>query len=395
MIESRFVILGIENSGKSSYLKNMSNFLANDTSFSLVNDKQYSNSQYEYIQNEFFLRYENNNIMKISISDYSGALLKSRDDSVDCSVIKNDINSSDYIIIFINGDFFTDNNKFDCIKNIKKKCTRTLNPYLAECAEKNQDNLPPVFFAVTKSDLILQSYSNQDIFDCINEAFNSIFSDESKPYIMRITNQDINAAQIPIMIGIYHMISCECENIKKETEKSNSHIQDRINDNNTFLKSQNDRLILKNPLKIKKVESENTQLRILLQNNKSTLNTNPIWQQKKMFNTKLTELVKNNANSLVYGFDSELNYSGNISNANINSIFIKALVLIILFILAQVVPSLAVITSLGATFIYAKKHSFIMAVLTIFPILTIGDMWIAILLQIIIIVLFVRKKLKK
>lgn len=304
-------ILGIEGLGKTSYIKTAFSHLLNKSDFSIrhYNNKPIKNS-HAYYHHTCSLYHKEEFVLILTANDYSGSCITNRDDSsVEYTNLKNDLKQADFLLIMIDGKFFSDNSKTSILKNIKRKCVRFINPLLAYCADEHSNDLPFAIFTITNSNAIPKMYSKQDISDIITESFNSVFSENNRSIILSIDIPNNIAVNIPMYLIIKQAIEKTANNFKTEIEQTNQIIQEKIEVNEAFLKKQDERLILKNPFKIKAVREENDRLNAQINLNNNTLSTNSIWLQKKLFQSILyDELVKYKEN-LISGLDvdSDLN----------------------------------------------------------------------------------------
>lgn len=404
MIQAKFSVLGIENSGKTTYISKIKGFDLHSNRLSIIEaDNSCDTGQTsieDYYRYQFNLNYNSECLIKFQLNDYCGKLLKLKEaNSVQFEKLLDDTYLADFIIIFIDGAFFSDRDKDAVLKNVKRKCARIINPYISTYSEKNNGFIPPILIAITKSSMFTGIYSNQEILDFITEAFSSIFSEEINHYVICIDGDAEIAVKIPILIGLDYVLSCECEKIRLAVEEQNARIQDKIADYENFLRIQNDRLILKSRKKINDAEHEITRLKEKIQANTNALNKNVIWYQRDMLRSILVKELKLNREALIFGFDTALNYPDNIeSNSHGIAINIlkKAIVLVALFIIGNFMPVIYSLGTLVATFLYGKKSSFIMTIILLIMNFFIEDkfLWVDELLQIVMIIFFAYKAIK-
>jgi len=366
MIQAKFSVLGIENSGKTTYISKIKKFNLNSNVFSITES---SNNSYDtaktpigyYYSNQFALNYKNECLVNFQINDYFGELLKLKETQQESfTKLENDLYSSDFIMIFIDGNFFCDDDKNVILKNLKRKCARIINPYISNYSGKNNGFIPPILIAVTKSVSFAGKYSTQDIFDLVNESFNGIFSDETQQYVICIDNNAKTAVEIPILIGLDYVLSRECQKIKADTERQNAVLTDTISDRQKFVDEQESRLILKSRSKINDAKDEINQLNEKIQTNINSLNNNIIWNQRDVLRSVIAEKLEINRNSLVYGFDKELTYQKmvNESDGGIGWLIVLAviaIVLVILFIANSTFRTIAIYAVIGIALLLSSK----------------------------------------
>lgn len=237
MEKTKFTILGESLSGKTSYLIAMYSELSQTVAgYSIVAQDDNKNAE---LLNQFFvldeesagmdrfpqrtdqnqtylfdLNYANKPIMPFEWIDYPGSLLRDANYGGYSEVAKT-INESSTLFICVDGKFLVGNNTERKIKQIKKKCGITINPFLSKYF-KEGGKLPPVGIILAKSDLFMNDTNEEEIRKILTTAFSPLFvSRETLIGVIPVTLgehiQDNNYSgelypvnvHLPIFMGIY------------------------------------------------------------------------------------------------------------------------------------------------------------------------------------------------
>lgn len=213
-------ILGISNSGKTSYLtalfyrmlasrngyllvgkdaftsENLLNNVNNLRNSSLKEDRFSPNNKKDITKYSFDLLYNFDDIvMSLDLYDYSGSVLSSKKtrNMEDYKKFKDTINKSNSILLFIDSSFFVGGDNEEKVDNIKFECASIFNSFIRDYIESGNKILP-VSIVVTKYDLLNKSISDEDLCKIIKESFDPLF-DKKTNRLDRIVSI------IPISLG--------------------------------------------------------------------------------------------------------------------------------------------------------------------------------------------------
>lgn len=304
-----------------------------------IKNKVYS----EPYLNEYSVIYKNNSILEYQVEYYPSLYLKpnyNEGAEFDANISK--FISFDYLIILIDGKYFQNESEKQIIKKLQRNCTRIINPYISAYAKKNQGCILPITFAVTKSNTFRDKFNNIAMVNIISEAFNSIFTDNVRKYVICLDEKNQKGINIPIMIGVDRAFITTKNSMKYSLDSDKRLLSAQINDqqgvinmhNNRFLKFLSKGEAKRAQVKINKLRAEITQ-------KDEEYQRNAIWEQDKYFKSALARELKNNQNSLVYGFNNELQYeiidSGKPKNDNCNEPVISMFGLIVFLIILSVI----------------------------------------------------------
>ena len=129
---------------------------------------------------EFDLRFANETIDSFEWVDYPGGFLDSTKRDSDSELYKEveeSINNSYMLFICVDGANLVGDDTDEKIDKVRRKCGRNITPYLGDI-KKHNENFPPVGIIITKYDLCKDDTDEDEIREIMEEAFDSLFSDE-------------------------------------------------------------------------------------------------------------------------------------------------------------------------------------------------------------------------
>ena len=164
MEETKFTILGESESGKTCYLLAMYSAMSQsingysivakddrlDTelleAFENLDDESISKERFpqrseQTIEYRFNLNYAHKPIMPFKWIDYPGRIMRDKTDEDYPKVAKN-INESSTLFICVDGNLLVGDDKARKIKNVKRKCSMTINRYFGKYFEAGGRNYP-------------------------------------------------------------------------------------------------------------------------------------------------------------------------------------------------------------------------------------------------------------
>lgn len=361
-------ILGTENSGKSSYIKQFctninenkfSPFMIVCNNLNIVNGEANSDV---YSRNSFTVSFNKEEVLSFSINDYAGKILQSRDEQLKSyDELISDVHNADFLILMIDGGFFSEENREKVIKNIKRKCARFYTPLVSHCSQYHENKLPPVLFAVTKYQNYVQ-INKQEIFEIIKESFDGIFANgdvENSQYMLCLDSVADNGTIIPVMTAIKHFLNNISEEINQNILLKNSKLEDTKKDKQDFLNEQESRLILKSRSKMKEASKSIDDINRQIEENKSALSNHPVWNHKRKIDNLLATVLNENVNLLIYGFDGLLTAEADDDNIGTGCLIVLAIIavmLVVLFIANSVFRKIVIYASIGIVlFICIRK----------------------------------------
>lgn len=386
----KYCILGMENAGKTEYIQKIGNLDIGSRGFKITVDKnEIPNSEKTdptaYFENNYSLYSYDKQIFQFSWNDYSGNILKNREEYMQSyEKLQNDLVESDFLIIMINGDYFIQDSKEAITKELKRKYARFINPCISYSAEQRNRKTPSILFAITKCTQFLSKHSNAEISEIIQEAFNGIFSDEKSERIILMDNETEAAIKVPVLLSLENSLQECAANRKKALLENNAKLQDQVSDYQSFLKEQEERLILKNPFKIKEAKEEIFRLHTIIQKNNKLLSNDSIFSQERAFQLIVKKELSRNFNYLVYGFDDvqpeEVKSEVENNRNPVVSFVIGAVLLFLLYLLAEITiwehPFWFSISTALVTFVYSRKQRFLVPFLILCLIIYVSiSMW--------------------
>lgn len=274
MEETKFTILGEALSGKTCYLLAMYSAMSQsingysivaqddrlDTelleSFEKLDDDSISNERFPSATDQtvtylFNLNYAHKPIMPFKWIDYPGGIMRDKTNE-DYPKVAQNIRESSTLFICVDGELLVGDNTARKIKNVKRKCSMTINRYFGKYFEAG-GHLPPVGIILTKSDLFMHDTNEEEIRVILQEAFSPLFVAKNIrigviPVTLGENIQDDNYSgevdpvniHLPIFMGIWCALN---DRIKEYTDKleanrsSTSDLQGKISDNNSRINS--------------------------------------------------------------------------------------------------------------------------------------------------------------
>ena len=195
MEETKFTILGEQLSGKTCYLLAMYSEMSQgingysivaqddrlDTdlleSFEKLDDDSISNERFPGATDQavtylFNLNYAHKPIMPFKWIDYPGRIMRDKNDE-DYPKVAQNIRESSTLFICVDGNLLVGDNTARKIKNVKRKCSMTINRYFGKYFEAG-GYLPPVGIILTKSDLFMHDTNEDEIREILQEAFSPV-----------------------------------------------------------------------------------------------------------------------------------------------------------------------------------------------------------------------------
>lgn len=341
MADSRFTALGLMGSGKTCYILGMyyemcvgirgftlktTNDIASklETWMDQLDDEDGMNrfpagtAITEVSDYSFKLSYQNEAIMSFIWADYGGRTLRDRENSGEVfAKISKSIEESTALYIFIDGDLLCEDSTEGKIKNVKRKCARTVNTYITDFAEAHDGNLPPIVFVVTKADLCSHYLKNgKEINDIIKECFSSVFGKGYTVYIVAVSlgkeiSDDNYSGEvepvnihIPFFIGCYHEFLNFCIYLKSEIESANENSQKLISESQSAINHENSRWFFTNYDRI-----NNCKRKIAEANENIASNQELLSKYRRLLGAVVTELAKCSNDFSVYQNGTEVDFS--------------------------------------------------------------------------------------
>lgn len=194
-------LLGISGSGKTNFI---SEAIKDINSFSPKITITCQNSARAFGENSintYMLKAYENIQWNFSICDYNGNLLKSHEKD-NCEVRKY-FNSSNMWIIFIDGEYFNEENKDEIIGKIKRKTTRIIFPYISDYADKHGEKAPKLFFVVTKARKIINTFDSESIKEVIMASFEGLPDQNLSSMIMLSDTSYTRSAGLALLSLFY------------------------------------------------------------------------------------------------------------------------------------------------------------------------------------------------
>lgn len=213
IVKTKFLILGVSGSGKTSYLVAMYNKMKSgvgDFRFQTVDDKQdieltkmhrLAQKQGEHPDGtakilapyEFTLRHSHKPVSEFEWLDYKGGILNKEgitDDEL--NKFKKAVKGSDILCVAVDGSLLKYKNLNACINAVKNECSSVINSFFDEYVDSNQ-TIPPIAIIITKDDLVHDSLTQKDVNKIIKGAFGSLFTQD-------VEHEHI-VAVLPVQIG--------------------------------------------------------------------------------------------------------------------------------------------------------------------------------------------------
>lgn len=274
MEKTKFTILGEAESGKTCYLLAMYSAMSQsingysivaqddrlDTdlldAFYRLDDESLSKDRFPAATDQaitylFNLNYAHETIMPFQWIDYPGQVMRDKT-SEDYPKVAQNIRESSTLFICVDGKLLVGDSTERKIKNVRRKCSMTINRYFGKYFEAG-GHLPPVGIILTKADLFQHDTNEEEIRVILQEAFSPLFVAKNIrigviPVTLGENIQDDNYSgevdpvniHLPIFMGIWCALN---DRIKEYTDKlaanrsSTSDLQGKISDKNSRINS--------------------------------------------------------------------------------------------------------------------------------------------------------------
>ena len=162
-------------------------------SFEKLDDDSISNERFPGATDQtvtylFKLNYANKPIMSFKWIDYPGRIIRDKTDE-DYPKVAQNIRESSTLFICVDGDLLVGDNTARKIKNVKRKCSMTINRYFGKYFEAG-GKLPLVGIILTETDLFRLDTNDEEIREILQEAFSPLFVAEN-----------IKIGVIPVTLG--------------------------------------------------------------------------------------------------------------------------------------------------------------------------------------------------
>ena len=264
----------------------------------------------------FKLNYRNQPIMSFDWIDYAGGTLRAREESpVVFSGLEDSIRNSTALYIFIDGALMCGDDFDTKLRSVKRKCARTINPYITEFIQANEGKLPPVVFVITKADLCGSDTNNEEIKKVIEESFSSVFGAGSIAYIVcvslgaGISDNDYSGEvepvniQTPFFIGIYHEFLNFCLYLKNQITENEKASRNLIAAQQSEIQRQNQRWFFTNYDRINQCRD-----RIARANTDIADNLELLKKYRMLLNSVVMELAKQSNHFMVIQNGHEVDF---------------------------------------------------------------------------------------
>ena len=304
MEETKFTILGESLSGKTCYLLAMYSAMSEgingysivakddrlDTelleSFEKLDDDSISNERFPGATDQtvtylFNLNYAHKPIMPFKWIDYPGRIMRDKNDE-DYPKVAQNIRDSSTLFICVDGDLLVGDDKARKIKNVKRKCSMTINRYFGKYFEAG-GKLPPVGIILTKSDLFMHDTNDEEIREILEEAFSPLFVAENIrigviPVTLGENISDDNYSgevdpvniHLPIFMGIFFALNEKISAYKYKIDSNTRSINDmdywKRDEEDSFFIWRDDDKIRRLSAQISNTQKENERIQELIQN---------------------------------------------------------------------------------------------------------------------------------
>ena len=304
MEETKFTILGESLSGKTCYLLAMYSAMSEgingysivakddrlDTelleSFEKLDDDSILNERFPGATDQtvtylFNLNYAHKPIMPFKWIDYPARIMRDKTDE-DYPKVAQNIRESSTLFICVDGELLVGDNTARKIKNVKRKCSMTINRYFGKYFETG-GKLPPVGIILTKSDLFMHDTSEEEIREILQEAFSPLFVAKNIrigviPVTLgeNISDDDYSGEvdpvniHLPIFMGIFFALNEKIAAYKYKLESNNRSINDmdywRRDEQDSFFIWRDDDKIRRLSAQISNTQKENERIQQLIQN---------------------------------------------------------------------------------------------------------------------------------
>jgi len=340
MADTRFTALGMSGSGKTCYVLGMyyemcvgvrgfTLITTNQTATKLENwmdilDDKTGQGRFpagttptEVSDYSFKLSYQNQGIMSFDWADYGGGTLRDRENNPEVfAKLGKSIEESTALYIFIDGELLCGDDKETKIKNVKRKCARTINSYINSFAEAHDEILPPIVFVVTKADLCGQYLRNGEMKDILKEAFSSVFGKDITTYVVAVSlgkdiaDDDYSGEvepiniHIPFFIGIFHEFLNYCYYLKNAIQRDEAENRDLISRSNNTIAYENSRWFFTDNDRIDRCRQQIQEANESIENNRELLK-----KYRRLLGAVATELTRVSSNFVVFEDGKEVTFS--------------------------------------------------------------------------------------
>lgn len=304
MEETKFTILGESLSGKTCYLLAMYSEMSQsingysivaqndrlDTelleSFENLDDESISKERFpqrseQVIEYLFNLNYAHKTIMPFKWIDYPGRIMRDKNDE-DYPKVAQNIRESSTLFICVDGELLVGDDTERKIKNVKRKCSMTINRYFGKYFEAG-GKLPPVGIILTKADLFQHDTNEEEIRKILYEAFSPLFFAENiKIGVIPVTlgeniaddnySGEVDPVNIhlPIFMGIFFALNEQIAAYKYKMDSNNRSINDmdywKRDEEDSFFIWRDDDKIRRLSAQISNTQKENERIQQLIQN---------------------------------------------------------------------------------------------------------------------------------
>lgn len=264
----------------------------------------------------FKLSYRNQPIMSFDWVDYGGEALRAREENLEAfSELEQSIRDSTALYIFIDGKHLCGDSYEEKLRRVKRKCARTINPYITEFVQANEGKLPPVVFVITKADLCGGDTNNEEIKKILEESFSSVFGHGTLAYIVCVSLgaeiaddnysgevEPVNI-QTPFFIGIYHEFLNFCLYLKNKIQENENTSRQLIAESQSEINYQNSRWFFTDYESINRSRE-----RIARANSDIADNRELLKKYRMLLNSVVMELAKQSSHFLVIRDGCEVDF---------------------------------------------------------------------------------------
>ena len=340
MADTRFTALGMSGSGKTCYLLGMYyEMCVGVRGFTLVTTNQMASKLEDWMDKldeetgtdrfpagtaltestdySFKLSYQNQGIMSFDWADYGGRALRAREEISEVfKKLEKSIEETTALYIFIDGELLCGEDKETKIKNVKRKCARTINSYITSFSETHGEILPPIVFVVTKADLCGKWTSGSEMQEILKESFSSVFGKGITAYIVavslgkNIADDDYSGEvepiniHIPFFIGIYHEFLNFCLYLKHEIEKDEQESRRIISQSENAIAYENSRWFFTNNDRIDRCRQQIQDANENIEGNRELLK-----KYRRLLGAVTTELTRLSSQFVVFEDEKEVPFS--------------------------------------------------------------------------------------
>lgn len=282
MADAKFTALGMSHSGKTCYILGMYyNMCTGINGFKLFTNGTTASKLEDWMDNlddeslhmdrfpagttsnfntnySFLLKYQSTSILSFDWYDYAGGLLRSKDEnSKTYQEVVNSIKTSTCLYIFIDGELLSADTQEKRIKNVQRKCARSIGHFLTDYANEN-GKFPPIVFIITKADLC-SNVSGNDIEEILRLNFSDLFNGGTD--FLAVTQvtlgeniQDDNYTgevdpknvHLPFFLGIYQEFLMAVKSREYELNQSNNQMKTSIKSYSNTIDKENSRWFFTN-----------------------------------------------------------------------------------------------------------------------------------------------------